>query len=212
MKNIPAFTVTSGIAGLILEEIPYKQIAYIKILSSQTPEELLAECVSFCKAAGAEHIYATGHEYLETYPLHTSVMEMELPRAEIQQTIAEALPVAMNEIADWIADFNVKMFSVPNAATMTRQRAETLCSEGCAYYVYDGSEKIGLGVASGKEIRAIISLVPGRGQDVLCALCDALTEDKITVEVASNNDKAVRLYRRMGFTEKQVISHWYIIC
>ena len=58
MRNIPVFTTEFGVASLILKEIPYTQTAYIKILSSLAPVELLEECRSFCRAAGAEKIYA----------------------------------------------------------------------------------------------------------------------------------------------------------
>ena len=68
MLDIPMFTTENGAASLILKEIPYSEAAYIKIHSSQAPEALLEECVSFCRMAGAENIYASGHVILEKYP------------------------------------------------------------------------------------------------------------------------------------------------
>ena len=70
------FTTEYGVASLILKEVPYRQEAYIIIQSTEQPGELLKECVSFCRMAGAEKIYAKGHELLEQYPLHTAVYEM----------------------------------------------------------------------------------------------------------------------------------------
>ena len=62
------FTTSSGVASLILQEIPYRPEAYVRIRSCSDLGGLLDECVSFCKAVGAERIYATGHEGLLTMP------------------------------------------------------------------------------------------------------------------------------------------------
>ena len=76
MRDFPVFTTEHGAASLILKEIPYRKEAYIRIQSTQEPEMLLEECVSFCTACGAEQVYAAGHDILETYPFHTSVWQM----------------------------------------------------------------------------------------------------------------------------------------
>ena len=76
MKDFPMFTTEFGIASLILREIPYRGEAFILIQDTQQPEELLAECISFCRICGAEKIYARGHEIVERYPLHCIVYEM----------------------------------------------------------------------------------------------------------------------------------------
>ena len=47
MKNFPFFTTEYGVAALTLREIPYQGKAYIKILDTQEPEQLLKECVDF---------------------------------------------------------------------------------------------------------------------------------------------------------------------
>ena len=76
MRDIPIFTSEYGAAGLVLKEIPYQQTAYITIHASEDPEKLIEECVSFCRACGAERIYASGHEDLEVFPFHRSVIRM----------------------------------------------------------------------------------------------------------------------------------------
>jgi histidinol-phosphate/aromatic aminotransferase/cobyric acid decarboxylase-like protein len=68
MKDLPMFTTQNGVASLTLREIPYQQTAYIKLQATRQPKELLEECVGFCRAVGAEKIYASGHEILENYP------------------------------------------------------------------------------------------------------------------------------------------------
>ena len=63
MRDFPIFSTETGVSSLTLKEIPYKKQAYIRIQDVQpgTLQEHLRECVQFCKAAGAEHIFAAGH-------------------------------------------------------------------------------------------------------------------------------------------------------
>ena len=59
LKDIPMFDTETGVSTLVLKEIPYKQVAYVKVQSVQ-PDGLkahLQECVSFCRMCGAERIY-----------------------------------------------------------------------------------------------------------------------------------------------------------
>ena len=58
VKDFPMFTTEFGVASLILKEIPYRSEAYIIIQDTQQPEQLLQECISFCRMCGAEKIYA----------------------------------------------------------------------------------------------------------------------------------------------------------
>ena len=70
MKDFPCFATDDGVASLILKEIPYRQEAYIRFQDVQPGRfaPFLQECVSFCRMAGAEKIYAQGHEELSQYP------------------------------------------------------------------------------------------------------------------------------------------------
>ena len=75
------FDTDTGVSSLLLKEVPYKQVAYIRIQSVQ-PGGLsahLKECVGFCRMCGAERILAQGHEELESYPLHCAVLTMAGP-------------------------------------------------------------------------------------------------------------------------------------
>ena len=62
MRDFPVFTTENGVGSLVLKEIPYRKVAYITIQDSLFPEAFLSECVDFCRAVGAERIYACGHE------------------------------------------------------------------------------------------------------------------------------------------------------
>ena len=52
MKDIPMFTTEYGAASLILRELPYRGIAYVRLQATEQPEKLLEECIGFCRAFG----------------------------------------------------------------------------------------------------------------------------------------------------------------
>ena len=61
MKDIPVFSCPDGIATLILREVPFRGEGYILVRGVfGTLEGLLAECAGFCRAAGAERLFAAG--------------------------------------------------------------------------------------------------------------------------------------------------------
>ena len=62
MKDIPLFTTQYGIASLALQQIPHRSEAYVTIRQAEQPEELLRECVRFCRMCGAERVFAAGHD------------------------------------------------------------------------------------------------------------------------------------------------------
>ena len=70
---------------------------------------------------------------------------------------------------------------------------------------------MGIGVAEGDTIEAVIAVKRGAGKDVLLAMCSVLFSEYIRLEVASNNIPAVRLYEKLGFIKTAEISKWYRI-
>lgn len=211
MKDIPMFTTDNGIASLILKEIPYKSAAYIKIQSSLEPKALLDECVSFCRMAGADSVYATGHPYLEGYPLYTAVQRMQCPADALPETDAALFPVQERTLDTWRELYNYKMANVPNSAYMTVADARKMLDRGNGYFVHRNGELLGIGIAGGDRIDAVISAVPGAGADVVLALRHALSADTAMLEVASVNKRAIRLYEKLGFICIGEISRWYKI-
>ena len=95
MRDFPLFTTEYGVVSLLLKEIPYKQTAYIRIREVQEGffGEDLKECVAFCRMCGAEKIYATGHETLEGYPLHTAVVQMRTVARVEEEKVKCLFPV-----------------------------------------------------------------------------------------------------------------------
>lgn len=209
MNDIPVFTTEFGVASLFLREIPYRQRAHIKIQSSLEPEKLLEECVAFCRACGAEWIDAAGHEYLEKYPLITALYAMQCDRDIIGQTDACLFPVTEETVGKWLEIYNARMADIPNAAYMDSKDGRQLLKTGDGYFVHRDGELLGIGKAAGDFIDTVISVQPGMGETVVKALCSVLTEDAVRLMVAGANERAVRLYERMGFVKTKELSRWY---
>lgn len=211
MKDIPLFTTENGAASLTLREIPYRGIAYIKIQSSLTPEALIEECVQFCTMCGAQMVVATGHPYLEKYPLRNAVIQRRRPLEGLPETDAALFPVQEKTLKQWLEIYNTGMKNVANAAWMTEKDGLEMLEKGDGYFVHRGETLLGIGKASGGKIGAIVAAQKGAGADVVLALCHALTEDFAMLEVASNNERAVRLYDRLGFLPTAELSRWYLV-
>ncbi len=209
MNDIPVFNTEFGVASLFLREVPYRQRAHIKIQSSLEPERLLEECVSFCRACGAEWIDAAGHEYLERYPLITALCAMQCDRAAIGETDACLFPVTESTVRQWLDTYNERMANVPNAAYMDSKDGKDLLKAGDGYFVHRSGELLGIGKASGDYIDTVIAVKPGMGETVVKALTSILTGDTVRLLVALANERAVRLYERMGFVKVKEVSRWY---
>ena len=211
MRNIPVFTTEFGVASLILKEIPYTQTAYIQIQSSLMPEQLLKECVDFCRIVGAEKIYATGDPYLEQFPLYTQVLSMSVLMEKLPSTKAKAVPVDAGNASLWQEIYNRRMRYVDNAAYMCDADVRQMLQKKDGYFVYEQDVLIGIGRAAENQVFAVASEVPGRGKDTLLALTAMLHDERVCLEVASTNSRAIRLYKDLGFGEETVLFQWYKI-
>lgn len=211
MRDFPVFTTQNGVASIVLREIPYKGEAYITLRDSLQPEALLADCVDFCKVTGADKIYATGHEILEKYPLHTTVVKMQQLRDNLPEGDGCLFPVTEQTAEQWRSIYNEKMTSVPNSSTITREDMKKYVSDGGCYFVHNGDNLLGIGLVRDEKIEAIAACEPGAGERVLLTLCNAMFTETVTVEVASTNTPALRLYERLGFQKVAEISRWYSV-
>lgn len=211
MKDIPLFTTEHGVASLVLREIPYTAKAYIRIGSSLEPGLLLQECRDFCRAVGAEEIFATGDPAVEDYPFSGSILRMTCLRQNLPDTDAALFPVQEHTLPQWRALYNEKASKITNAAWMTDSDGKDMLAKGDGYFVHRGDTLLGIGRACGNEIRWVASCVPGGGEDVVKALANATTGEILCLEVASTNEKAMALYQRLGFTVTGEISSWYRI-
>ena len=162
MKDFPFFTTENGVAGLVFKEIPYRGEAYITIHNSDEPEKLLADCLEFCKAAGAEKVYACGCDILEEYPLYTHIYEMSIPADSIGDTEASLFPVTKQTLDYFRSIYNEKMGNVPAASYMTFSDADQLLNERKAYFVHRNRELLGIAIGSGEKLDAVASVYPVR--------------------------------------------------
>ena len=211
MRDFPLFTTDSGVASIVLKQVPYDGSAYITIQDSAEPDRLLEECCEFCKAVGAKSVYASGHDCLKVYPLHTAVVLMRCLREQLEETNAALFPVQKETLKQFREIYNAAMKSVPNASYMTDADSKKFLEEGNGYFVHRDKEILGIGIAAGERISAIVSCVPGCGRDVLLALNHALSGTCVEVEVATKNTRAIHLYERLGFVCCREISSWYKI-
>lgn len=209
MKDIPVFTTEYGIASLILREIPYQKCAYIRIQSTLEPQKLLEECVSFCRMLGAEKILVKEAEGLKDYPMYTAIWQLRTAVASLDDTDAALFPVQEHTADEFQRIYNDKVSRIPNAAWMDNADKKEMLKTGEGYFIHRGAQLLGIGRVAGGEIRFLASLQPGAGADVVKALAHAVTEDTVTVEVASANHKAVNLYERLGFMKISELSRWY---
>lgn len=213
MKDIPLFTTEYGIASLGFQEIPYRGIAYVRIRDVQPGfvPQLMDECASFCRCAGAERVFAAGHEALAAYPLYCAVEQMSMARTEPCAPEASVWPVTQQTVEKWRQIYNEGMKDVDNAATMTRQDEKDICAQPGAYFVHEERKLLGIGWMKGEHLLAIVSVQPGQGSRVAKTLFSLTDSERITLEVASTNSRAIALYRKLGFIKTGETTRWYRI-
>jgi len=211
MKDFPLFTTEYGVASLILKEVPYRKESYIVIQSSQQPEELLRECVSFCKVVGAEMIYARGHGHLDQYPLHSVIYEMR-GIAHVDDTLVRNLwPVTKENISDWRQLLNERMNAVDHAHTLTRADEKEILTIGGGYFVHENGKLLGAGWIVDDELKLLAACERGAGDRVMHTLLSSIADQPIKIQVVSTNERAIRLYERMGFLKTAELHRWYRI-
>lgn len=209
MKDIPIFSTEYGVGSLMLKEIPYRQTAYIRVQDVQPGalNELIKECAQFCRAAGAEQIFWTA-ECVEQEP-HSIVYEMR-GQAWVDKSQLESLfPVTEATVARWRQIFNERMADVDHAATLTVIEEKLILQSGGAYFIHHEGALLGIGWLDDTKLLAIVGAKPGMGERVAHTLMSMVEGASMTLEVASTNEKAIRLYEKLGFLKVQEITKWY---
>ena len=208
MRDIPVFTTQYGVASLALREIPYRQEAYITIQSSCQPEQLLEECIGFCRACGAEKIFARNHDFLQKFPVHASIVKMR-GIAQVDESKMENLwPVTEETIFQWQRFMNERLKNVDHAATLESQNRKEILERGGAYFVHRNGELLGGGwLVDG--VLLLIAAVPGNGEKVMHTLMSLHPNEPMELEVASTNTRAIRLYEKMGFMQTEQLRQWH---
>ena len=212
MRDIPVFTTENGAASLILKKIPYTKEAFVHIRDSAACEALIRECVDFCRIAGAERVFATGHIGLKQYPETCSVYRYSCKKNALPTTDAVAIPITPEQKEWWRGIYNQKMAHVPTASLLSSSDVDAMIKEQKAFYVCFDCLILGIGVAQYDEIQAIASVSPGGGREVVLALANSLDCQFVSLSVASTNVKAINLYDALGFIKTDVEGTWYEIC
>ena len=211
MRDFPVFPTEYGVASLVLKEIPYRQEAYITIQSALQPEELLKECISFCRMVGAEKVFARAHESVEKYPLHSAIYEMRGHIDVDENKIAHLWPVTEETVGKWRELLNQQLRQVDNAATLEKKDEKAILETGGAYFVHRGGELLGAGWIVDEELKLIASVQPGAGEQILHSLLSVSEPEQLRLEVASTNDRAIRFYERMGLVKTAEICRWHCV-
>ena len=208
MRDFPMFTTEYGVASLILKEVPYRQEAYIIILSTESPEELLRECISFCRVVGAEKIYARGHEFVERYPVHCDILEMRGSIDVDEERIVNLWPVTEETIGSWRQFLNERLRSVDNAGTLEKAGEKEILELGGAYFVHKDRKLLGAGWLVGEELK-VIAAEPGFGDKVFHTLLSVSQPEQLELQVASTNTRAIQFYEKMGMITTAQLRRWY---
>jgi hypothetical protein len=211
MRDFPIFATDNGAGSVILKEVPYTGKAYIKIASAEDAAAFLEECLEFCAAVGAVSVYATGHMALEKYPLSAVVITMSREKKEVPPSNAVLVQVTADKSEAWRQLYNQKMQSVDNAAYITIRDMSEIVKAGTAWFVVRDGMQIGIGIVEDNWISTMAATVKGGGTEVLSALCAAITDGPIHLQVAQSNHKALALYREFGFRESEGEIKWYKI-
>ncbi len=208
MRDFPMFTTEYGVASLILREVPYRQEAYIIIQSTENPEELLKESISFCRAVGAEKIYSRGHEILESYPVHCDILEMRGSIDVDEEKIGNLWPVTEETIESWRQFLNERLRHIDNAGTLEKAGEKEILELGGAYFVHDAGKLLGAGWLVEGELK-VIAAEPGNGEKVFHTLLSVDQPEQLELQVASTNLRAIRFYEKMGMIQTAQLRRWY---
>lgn len=209
MKDIPIFPTEYGVASLVLREIPYRQEAYIRVQDVQPGmmDALVAECMAFCRAAGAEKIYWSAGE--AEGKLHAAIYEMQGTAWVDPEKVEHLFPVTEETVLQWRQLLNEKMAGVDNAATVTYGEQQALIDGAGAYFVHRDGHLLGLGWLEDTRLLAVAAIEPGAGERVMHTLMSLIEGQTMTLEVASTNERAIRLYEKLGFLKTKEVRKWY---
>lgn len=209
MRDIPVFTTEYGVASLSLRQIQTRGEAFIRVQTAQEgcTEQLIAECARFCRGAGAEKVYASEGNGEPAYAVLQMRGNVQIDTNELEHIF----PVTSQTVARWREIYNHAMSGVDHAKYLSGFDEEKILSSGGAYFVHRNGEILGIGWLEDQSLLAIATCKPGLGYRVMQTLLSVLPEESVTLEVASTNRKAIRLYERMGFIKIAELDKWYRI-
>lgn len=214
MKNIPVFTAVNGIASLILQEIPHSGKAYILIRSVWTTvQALLEECSVFCRMAGAEEIFASWNteELPGTHAYDLTAMSCVKAQLPAPLQPVELVALTPENSRDYLDIYNSCFRQVPGAATYSQRDLKRLYDRDAAWLARKNGRFAAVAEISmeGLEGIAVLPEFRGLGFDLAAQVLQMVPSLTVRLKVASANDRAIRLYERLGFVPDGIVSRWF---
>ena len=212
MQNIPMFTGVHGMATLILKEIPISGLAYVLVRSVWKDDlaGLLAECRDFCRAAGAEAVYGSW-ETRDLPAAHAyDVLEQTMARDRLPPP-PEPLaltPLTARNGPDYLAVYNRCFGKLPGHASYGPKDIQRLQGKNLAFLVYrDGVPAAVAELGENKlEGLGVLPEFHGLGWPLALTALARLPGPVLSLRVVSTNERALALYRRIGFGGARVVS------
>lgn len=206
MKDFPVFTTEFGAASLTLRQIPYRQEAYIHLqsFSREDRDSLIAECASFCRMAGAEKVFVTPAAGEGDFKI---LLMRGVPILN-EEDVENIFPVTDQTVSSFRKIANEKLRQVDLAAMLEQKDEEIIISSGGAYFIHREGKLLGIGWLQEDKLKLIASVIPGEGYHVAQTLLSVQPGQSIHLEVASTNQKAIRLYERLGLLPVQELETW----
>ena len=216
MKDIPLFTGTHGLASLVLREIGISGRAYVVVRAvwkGQT-EAFLQECLHFCRAVGAEQVYAS-YDLEELPAAHAyDMVAMEMEKAALPKgDPVELEPLSPQNGQAFLDIYNGCFRSVTGAAAYGKEDLNRLFDTDCAFLAKKDGKYAAIAEISetGLESIAVLPEFRGLGYDLSLTVLPMVPRKTIRLKVASTNEKALALYTRLGFVQRETVSRWYCL-
>ncbi len=215
MKNIPIFTGQHGIASLIFREMGHFGPAYILVKAVWNGETaaFLEECRGFCRAVGAQEIYATYQ--LEDLPLEHAydMLLLTRPKDGLPQPgkIIDLEPLTRSNGASYLKIYNDRFKGVPSAAHYDESDLEKLYGEDKAWLVRVDGRYAAIAEISETDLEAIAVLpeYKGLGYDLALTVLPMIPRKEVRLRVADTNRAALALYDRLGFEKAGISARWW---
>ena len=86
---------------------------------------------------------------------------------------------------------------------------QALLDSAGAYFVHRNGHLLGLGWLEGERLLAVAAMELGAGERVMHTLMSLIEGETMTLEVASTNERAIRLYEKLGFLKVREVRKWY---
>ena len=216
MNNIPLFLGQSGTATLILREIPVSGRAYILLRTVQPGClcQLLAECRDFCVQWGAKRCFAAREGTSLPLPHAYDILKMTARKELLPSPPGiELIPLCPDNEKDYGRIYNRCFLHVSHAGSYDRKQLQRIYAQEQQAFLApepDGSF-YGIGELHGNELAAV-GVLPehrGKGTALTLELLSRCPGPELSLTVASDNEKALRLYRKLGFSVSETESSWF---